>query len=165
MVTVVPFALVVLAFVAAIAELLIRRRGFGPERIARVLLRWIFVFPLALMGLWAFSGHVFAPAQVAASIGWATSPFQFEIGMANLSLGVTGLIAAFRRDLGFPLAVAIAALCFLGGDGVGHIIQIEKTGDMASGNAGIILYMDLFVPLALLALIGVITVTRKSGGA
>jgi hypothetical protein len=83
-------------------------RSFAVDR----LLRYLFLFPLGLQGLWAFVGHVFFAERSAASIGWATSPFQYEVGVANLGLGLASLYAAFK---GFEarMAVAIAATCFL----------------------------------------------------
>ena len=42
--------------------------------------------------------HLFNPAPVAASIGWPTSPFQAEVGLANISYGVLGVTASsFER--------------------------------------------------------------------
>jgi uncharacterized protein DUF6790 len=116
------------------------------------LLRYMFVFPLGLQGLWAFIGHVFFPTQSAASIGWATSPFQYEVGVANLGLGLASLYAAFR---GFEarLAVGIAAACFLLGAGIGHIRDILAMGNLAPGNAGPILFTDFLTPIAVLALL------------
>src|SRR5262245_13767813 len=85
----------------------------GPRPVTRDfvidrLLRYVLVFPVGLLGLWAFVGHVFFPAQSAASIGWADSPFQFEVGVANLGLFLASLYAAFR---GFEarLAASLAA--------------------------------------------------------
>ncbi|HCL62517.1 MAG TPA: hypothetical protein DIC31_08580, partial [Rhizobiales bacterium] len=109
----------------------------GPRAIARGfvidrLQRYLFVFPLGLQGLWAFVGHVFFAEESAASIGWASGPFQYEVGVANLGLGLASLYAAFR---GFEarLAVAIAAACFLGGAGIGHIRDIVEAGNFAPG--------------------------------
>ena len=110
------------------------------------------VFPLGLQGLWAFVGHVFFPAQSAAAIGWADSPFQFEVGMANLGIGLASLYAAFR---GFEarLAASLAAAAFLMGAGVIHIKDIVTTGNFAPGNAGPILVTDFLTPIAVLVLL------------
>lgn len=155
MVTVFPIAAWVLAIVATLIQLARGPRGLriGLE----ALMTWVFVFPLGLLSLWAFMGHVFFAQQAAASIGWAPSPFQFEVGLANLGMGVGGLLAAvFRRNLGFAAATAVMAACFLGGAGVGHIIQISETGNMATGNAGPILYTDFLTPAVLLAIIALL---------
>ena len=123
-------------------------RGFAVDR----LLRYLFLFPLGLQGLWAFIGQVFFAEQAAASIGWANTPFQYEVGVANLGLGLASIYAAFR---GFEarFAVAIVAACFLIGAGVIHIVDIVGRGNFAPGNAGPILVTDFLTPVAILVLL------------
>ena len=122
--------------------------GFVIDR----LLRYIFIFPLGLFGLWAFIGHVFFPERSAAEIGWAPSPFQFEVGYANLGLGLASLYAAFTTFYA-RVAVAIAASCFLIGAGIGHVHDMVTYGNLTQGNAGPILVVDFLTPMAVLALL------------
>ena len=147
-----PIAMWVAALVAAAVAV-----WFAPRPIARgvvidKLLRYLFFFPLGVQGLWGFSGHVFAPVEVAASIGWAPSPFQSEVGMANLGVGLASFYAAFG-SFGARAAAAIAAGCFLGGAGVVHIMEIAEQGNFAPGNAGPILVTDFLTPIVVLALL------------
>lgn len=131
-------------------------RGPRPISVGNIieqLLRYILLLPVGLMGLWAFLGHVFYPATSAASIGWAPSPFQFEVGMANLGIGLAGIIGAFWGSPGFRAAVAVVTLGFLGGAGIGHVVQIAETGNSAAGNAGPILYTDFLTPIVLIGLL------------
>lgn len=123
-------------------------RGFVIDR----LLRYLFLFPLGIQGLGAFVGHVFFAEQAAASIGWPNTPFQYEVGVANLGLGLASIYAAFR---GFEarLAVGIAAACFLIGAGVIHIVDIVEKGNLAPGNAGPIMITDFLTPVAVLVLL------------
>jgi len=116
------------------------------------LLRYLFIFPLGLAGIWGFVGHVFFAERAAAAIGWAPSPFQFEVGYANLGIGLASLYAAYT---GFyaRVAVAIAASCFLIGAGIGHVMDISEHGNLAPGNAGPILVTDFLTPMAVLALL------------
>jgi hypothetical protein len=113
--------------------------------IAEQLFRWVALFGLGITGLYTFMGHVFAPEQAAAHIGWPTSPFQYEVGMADLTTGVLGLLA-FRRNVGFRLATTVAAVCWLGGDAIGHVRQIIIAHNYAPGNAGPWLWSDLLIP-------------------
>lgn len=115
-------------------------------------LRYLFIFPFGLMGLWAFVGHVMFPDRAAAAIGWAPSPFQFEVGYANLGIGLASLYAAYA---GFyaRVAVAIAASSFLIGAGIGHVVDISEHGNLAAGNAGPILVSDFLTPIVVLALL------------
>jgi hypothetical protein len=123
-------------------------RGFVIDR----LLRYLFLFPLGVQGLWAFVGHVVFAEQAAASIGWPDTPFQYEVGVANLGLGLASIYAAFR---GFEarLAVAIAAAGFLIGAGIIHIVDIMGKGNLAPGNAGPILVTDFLTPVVILVLL------------
>jgi hypothetical protein len=116
------------------------------------LLRYLFVFPLGLLGLWVFVGHVFFPVRAAADIGWNPSPFQFEVGYASLGLGLASLYAAYTTFYA-RVAVAIAASCFLVGAGIGHVHDIVSYGNLTSGNAGPILVTDFLTPMAVLALL------------
>lgn len=123
-------------------------RGFVVDR----LLRYLFLFPLGVQGLWAFIGHVFFAEQAAAAIGWSDSPFQYEVGVANLGLGLASIYAAFR---GFEarLAAGLAAAGFLLGAGIIHVVDILGSGNLAPGNAGPILVTDFLTPAAVLALL------------
>ena len=146
----------ILFWIAALAATGIAVRR-GPRPIVRDfvidrLLRYLLVFPLGLQGLWAFVGHVFFPAQSAAAIGWPDSPFQFEVGVANLGIGLASLYAAFRT-FEARLAASLAAAAFLMGAGVIHIKDIVATGNLAPGNAGPILVTDFLTPIAVLVLL------------
>jgi hypothetical protein len=151
-VSLVPILLIVAALVSAGLAVWQGPRPVTRDFVIERLLRYLFVFPLGLQGLWAFVGHVFFPAQSAAAIGWANCPFQFEVGMANLGLGLASLYAAFR---GFEarLTAFLVAACFLIGAGLFHIKDIVTTGNFAPGNAGPIMVTDFLTPIAVLVLL------------
>jgi hypothetical protein len=151
-VSLVPILLWVAALVATGIEVWREPRPVLQSFVIDRLLRYLFLFPLGIQGVWAFIGHVFFPQQSAASIGWAPSPFQYEVGVANLGLGLACIYAAFR---GFEARVAagIVAACFLLGAGIGHIRDIVATGNLAAGNAGPIMFTDFLTPIAILALL------------
>ncbi len=124
------------------------RREFVIDR----LLRYIFLFPLGIMSLWGFVGHVFFPEKSAAAIGWADSPFQYEVGVANLGLGLASIYAAFS-SFRARVAAALVAASFLLGAWIGHIREIVQTGNLAAGNAGPILFTDFLTPIAIIVLL------------
>jgi len=151
-VSLVPILLWVAALVATGIEVWRGPRPILRDFVVDRLLRYLLFFPLGIQGLWAFIGHVFFAEQAAASIGWANTPFQYEVGVANLGLGLASLYAAFR---GFEarLAVAIAAACFLIGAEIIHIVDIAGQGNLAPGNARHILFTDFLTPIAVLVLL------------
>jgi len=140
-----PGILLVVALMIAVA-----RRGHGPA--AERFLSWILLLPIGVTGLWAGAFHVFLPATAASFIGWQPSPFQFEVGMADLAIGATACIA-FRRDLGFKGAAVCAASIFLLGDAIGHVRQMLAAGNFAPGNAGVPFYTDIICPLLAITLL------------
>jgi hypothetical protein len=140
-----PAVLFLLALLIAAAT---RRDGPAAERF----LSWILLLPIGVTGLWAGVFHIFLPKTAAALIGWQVSPFQFEVGMADLAIGVTACIA-FLRDLSFKAAAVCAASVFLLGDAVGHVREMVMTGNFAQGNAGVPFYMDIIGPLSAITLL------------
>jgi hypothetical protein len=90
--------------------------------------------------------HVFFGKLSAGFIGWADSPFQFEVGTASLGFAAVGLLAAFRSyDL--RLAAVLGPSIFTLGAAVGHLYQMVTAHNFAPGNAGIIFWTDIFIPL------------------
>jgi hypothetical protein len=100
-----PVILLIIALVMAAAR---RGHGLTVERF----LSWILLLPIGVTGLWAGAFHVFFPATAARHIGWQISPFQFEVGMADLAIGATAFVA-FWRDLGFKAPAVCATSIFL----------------------------------------------------
>ena len=106
---------------------------------------------IGLNGLLLGSGHLFNPAPVAASIGWPTSPFQAEVGLANISYGVLGVTASsFERP--YTLAAIIAFSIFMLGAAAGHVRSMVRDHNFAAGNAGYIFWYDILAPLLLIVL-------------
>ncbi|HOD14151.1 MAG TPA: hypothetical protein PLA65_01720 [Spirochaetota bacterium] len=136
------------------AGIIILKKKSGAAEILETILAGMMLFCVGIGGLFAFTGHAFMADQVAAKIGWpAGSPFQFEVAVANLAFGILGLMSVrFRND--FRLATAVGYAVFLLGAAAGHIREIILKGNNAEYNAGAFLVVgDIFVPLALLALV------------
>jgi hypothetical protein len=151
-VTYVPIIAWIAAILAAAIAIAREQRPLSLPFAADRLLRAVLFFPLGLMSLWAALGHIFMPEIAAKAIGWQPSPFQFEVGVANLGIGLSALYSTFRSREA-QLATGLVALGFLGGAGVGHIRDIIATGNLAAGNAGPILFTDFLTPLAILVLL------------
>ena len=145
----------VFLFVAALVFAWLSRSG---APLADRLLAWILLLPIGVTGLWAAVFHLFFPEIAAADIGWEPSPFQFEVGMADLAMGLAACIS-FWRGLDFKAAVVIINAIFLLGDAIGHVRQMIAEGNFASGNAGVPFAGDLVLPL--LSIILLIIVQRS----
>ncbi|HEV7285245.1 MAG TPA: DUF6790 family protein, partial [Kaistia sp.] len=73
---------------------------------ARAYLNWLLLLSIGVTNVWAGLYHVFAPETAAAFIGWQVSPFQFEVGIADIALGVIAIVA-FWQTLAFKAAVIL----------------------------------------------------------
>ena len=147
----------VFLFIAALA-LAAASRSDAP--VADRLLAWILLLPIGVTGLWAAAFHLFFPQIAAADIGWEVSPFQFEVGLADLAIGATACVS-FWRSLDFKAAAVMVSSIFLLGDAVGHVKQMMVAGNFAPGNAGVPFYSDIAFPV--LAIVLLIIVRRSEG--
>jgi hypothetical protein len=136
----------------------IARSGTFIDRplVVEKLLAWYVFFSIGIDNFYNFVMHVFFGKLSAEFIGWADSPFQFEVGTASLGFAAVGLLAAFQSyDL--RLAAVLGPSIFTLGAAVGHLYQMVSAHNFAPGNAGIIFWADIFIPLfgfALLRLSG-----------
>lgn len=114
--------------------LILDRSISNKERRIEVFLIFLFALGVAGSGIGGFFGHLFLSDQVAEAVGWPTgSPFQLEMGFANLVLGVLGIIAVGRRD-GFREATVIAVTILGFGATFVHLLDIFQTGNLSPGN-------------------------------
>jgi hypothetical protein len=131
--------------------------ALSPERrssraaIAETYLLYLLFFYVGLMGLLTAYAHVFRPLETSASIGWSTSPYEYEVGMADLTVGVLGVFC-LKSSGDFWLATAIANAVWLLGDAVGHVRQMTLNNNHASNNSGIFLVTEFVMPLVILSL-------------
>jgi hypothetical protein len=130
-------------------------RAERPARAALVvekLLSWHVFWVVGVANFYNFVMHTFFGRMSAAFIGWADSPFQLEVGMASLGFAVVGFLAAFR-SFDLRLAAIVGPSCFLLGAAGGHIYQMITAHNFAPGNAGVIFYTDILIPLIGIALL------------
>jgi hypothetical protein len=150
------YVILILTILVAFLVILISKITSKPlnrERIVEIFLISFLVISVGFGSIWAFIGHFFLSAQVAANIGWAPgSPFQSEVAFANLSIGVLGLLCYWIRD-NFWTATVISSSIFLLGDAYGHIVNMIQYSNYAPGNAGSILYMDIIGSIILIVLL------------
>lgn len=136
----------VLGLFAALISLARQEKPLAPGAIVEALLANFLLFALGLTFLYNFVMHVFFAETAARFIGWQTSPFQTEVGFASLGFAAVALLAA-RGSYGLRLGAVLGPALFLWGAAAGHVYQMITAGNFAPGNAGIIFYTDIFVPL------------------
>jgi hypothetical protein len=119
----------------------------GAAVVIEKLLSWFVFWTVGVLYLYNAVFHIFFGAMAARFIGWADSPFQFEVGTASLGFSALGFIAAFG-SFDRRLAAILGSGIFMLGAAGGHIYQMITAHNFAPGNAGIIFWSDILLPLA-----------------
>lgn len=147
------YLLIVIGIVGPLIHLAIKKEFHSPHKILGTFLIYLIPTLIGVSGIYAFIGHAFLPDQTAAFIGWpAGSPFQFEVACANLAFGVLGILAIWIRGNFWTATIIGQSIFFLGAAFI-HIRDIFLHQNYAPGNAGLILYLDMLVPIILLILL------------
>ncbi|WP_022720665.1 DUF6790 family protein [Rhodopseudomonas sp. B29] len=110
------------------------------------LLAWHIFWSIGVCYFYNFVMHGFFGRMSAAFIGWADSPFQFEVATASLGFAAVGFLAAFR-SFDLRLAAIVGPGLFTLGAAAGHIHQMVTQHNFAPGNAGVVFYTDIVIPV------------------
>ena len=113
-----------------------------PKHFSTRLLGWMLLLSVGVEELWAGIFHVFFPHVAAASIGWEASPFQFEIGVADIAIGLTA-IASLWRSLPFKAAAIAYVTVFYAGVAIGHVREAVTSGNFSGNNFGLLLLITV----------------------
>ncbi len=124
-------------------------------------LAWFLFFSIGVSFTYNFVFHVFFGELAASYIGWADSPFQAEVGYASLGFAAVGFLA-FRSGWTVRLAAILGPALFLWGAAIGHALDMVRAHNFAPGNAGVIFWTDILLPVFGFALLAA---TRPSARA
>ena len=114
--------------------------------VIEALFKWFLFFSIGVSYVYNGVFHVIFHEMAAGFIGWADSPFQIELGFASFGMGLIGLIASWR-SFDLRLAAILGPACFLWGAAGVHIVSMISEQNFAPGNAGIIFWSDIVVPV------------------
>jgi hypothetical protein len=120
------------------------------ESTAMADVRWILYFAGFVFVMSSVMHSVFAKSM-AASIGWQTNGFQYEIAAVSLGLGAACFYATYN-GIEAMVTVSMPIVSFLFLAGVNHLIEIVRERNYAPNNT-LILVWDFGVPISLVALL------------
>jgi hypothetical protein len=150
MFTIIMFGLAVFVILVHIA---LTKKKRNAKSILEIILLDYFILSMGIGTIIAGLAHIFNGPEIAKGIGWAVgSPFQTEVGLANLGVGIASLISfAFRGT--YWLAIAIVWAVFAVGAGMVHVLEMFG-GNTAVYNSGFgILFTDFVAPILVLILV------------
>jgi hypothetical protein len=136
----------VIGLLFSLAAIARAKKPIGRSVVVEKLLAWHVFWAIGVGYLYNFVMHGFFGKMSAAFIGWADSPFQFEVATASLGFAAVGFLAAFR-SFDLRLAAIVGPSLFTLGAAAGHVYQMVTQHNFAPGNAGVIFYMDIIIPL------------------
>lgn len=148
-----PAILFILAICSALVFFALSSKTKNLTLLLEHLLLFIIIFNIGIACLIGFIGHAFYGPEIAAKIGWpAHNPFQFEVAIANLSIGVAGILCIWIRKNFWVATTLISGIFYLGA-AYGHIVQIDKHHNLSEYNSGVFLYVgDIIIPIIYLFL-------------
>lgn len=113
-------------------------------------LRWILYFA-GFVFLFSSVMHSVFAKSMAASIGWKTNGFQYEIAAVSLGLG-GACFYAVHHGIDAMATVSLPIVSFLFLAGVNHLFEIVRKKNYAPNNT-LILIWDFGVPISIVALL------------
>jgi hypothetical protein len=144
--------LFIVALIVSVLQLYSSHQKRSRQRVVEVVLRNLIVFMYGVGGIFAFLHQTFFANHAATFIGWATgSPFQYEVGIANLAFGVLGLLCFFYKEL-FWWATIIATTVLAWGSAIGLHMHVGKHSDKILAHLKMMAWSDFVFPLVILLL-------------
>jgi len=135
-----------IGLIAAGISLLNKPKPLRIGEVSEAFLSYHLLFAIGINNLINFVFHVLFGDVAAKFIGWENSPFQAEVGFASLGVGIAGVIA-FKASLPFRFATLIPPWAFSLGAAGGHIYQMIVAHNFSPGNVGLILPIDILMPI------------------
>lgn len=142
----------VIGLAAALATLSRQPHPWSRAEVLEEVLAWFLFFSIGVSFLYNFVFHVFFGELAASYIGWANSPFQAEVGYASLGFAAVGFLA-FWGAWQTRFAAILGPALFLWGAAIGHVLDMVRSHNFAPGNAGVIFWTDILLPVFGLALL------------
>src|SRR5215831_17159243 len=136
----------IIGLIAAGISLVKKPKPLRISEVAEALLSYHLLFAIGINNLINFVFHVLFGDIAAKFIGWDNSPFQAEVGFASLGVGIAGVIA-FKASLPFRVATLIPPWAFSLGAAGGHLYQMIAAHNFAPGNVGLVLPIDILMPI------------------
>jgi hypothetical protein len=136
----------IIGLIAGFISLLNKPKPLAINAVAEALFSYYMLFTIGINNLVNFVFHVCFGDMAAKFIGWDNSPFQAEVGFASLGIDIAGVIA-YKASLPFRFATLIPPAVFSLGAAGGHIYQMIVAHNFSPGNVGVVLPIDILIPV------------------
>jgi hypothetical protein len=138
--------LFVMGLIVAAVRILRMRDGRSHVAASGTLLTTFVFWAIGCAQVVNFVMHSVFGDYAAKTIGWAQSPFQMELALSSLGVGVMAfLLYSERSAFRGKVALVIATVIFGWGAALGHIYQMVANHDYAVNNTGLLLFSDIAI--------------------
>ncbi|MEO6914050.1 MAG: DUF6790 family protein [Candidatus Baltobacteraceae bacterium] len=142
-----PIIFFVIALIVAFTKVQRARKGHKLVSVPYIFWGETLFYTVGLGFLWSGIFHAFFQHIAAPSIGWQPSPFEWELGWAEIGIALIALLS-LARGFEFRLATTLVFGVFSLAAAFQHIHQIVCCRNLAPGNSGPILWFgDIFLPI------------------
>jgi hypothetical protein len=144
-----PVVLFIVAVIVAWVK--VRRAAARGAEAASIFWAELVFYVIGLGYVWFGLFHAYGGPNSAKFIGWEPSPFEFELGWAEIGIGLIGILSLWR-GYEMRLAATLMFAIFSFAAAAQHIHLILCCANYSPGNAGATLWFgDIALPLIILA--------------
>ncbi len=145
-----PLIVFILSLAFFCIHLILSKKRRSVEFKMQLLVMYFLVFIIGFQSFLSFMAHTFFANQTADLLGWAkNSPFQWEVGIANLAFSLMGFLSIWlKRE--FWVGLILGFTLWLWGDAIAHIRQMITLKDYSLNTSSSFFYSDLVGPLVLI---------------
>jgi hypothetical protein len=136
----------IIGLIASGVALLRAPRPLTTGVVVEALFSYFLLFSIGFSLFYNFVFKTFFGDLAAGHIGWANSPFQTELAFASLGFAIVGFLA-FRGSFDLRLAAVVGPAMFLLGAAGIHVYEMVTAHNFAPGNAGVIFWTDILLPV------------------
>jgi hypothetical protein len=138
--------LFVVGLIVAAVRILRMRDNRSPVAVSGTFLNTFVFWAIGCAQVVNFVMHSVFGDYAAKTIGWAQSPFQMELALSSLGVGVMAfMLYSERSAFRGKVALVIATVIFGWGDALGHVYQMVANHDYAVNNTGLLLFSDIAI--------------------
>ncbi|MCB1068595.1 MAG: hypothetical protein KDK56_10480 [Simkania sp.] len=139
-------------FVGGFIHIACLKKDRSAQNKLKVFLIWALTSAGAI-GLEKFYANIFYPELYAKFLGWNPNvAWQFEVSIINFIIATLGILSIWLHDL-FWVASVITLTIRDWGIAIGHYLELILHYDVASGNVGLAVYIEIFHPIIAIALL------------
>lgn len=147
----VPFILFIIGVIVALGKIY-HGKSRSKRHVVETFLRSFLFFLYGIGGIIGFISLIFMPERTIQLIGWsAGSPFQYEMGIVQLAMGVIGIMTLFYKEV-FWFASVVFMTIIGWGFAIGLGMNLSSNDTYMPSVIRTYMWADIIFPLIILIL-------------